>query len=97
MVFYFTATGNSLYAARELDGNPVSIVHALNEGNLEFSDDAIGIVTPDFGSEMPDLVKEFLSRARFTTPYFYIIMTYGCNKGNAASPLSRNAGREASG
>lgn len=33
IVFYFTATGNSLYVARALSPEPVSIPQALKEGN----------------------------------------------------------------
>ena len=33
MVFYFTATGNSLYVAKELDAHPVSIAQAIHDPN----------------------------------------------------------------
>ena len=31
MVFYFTATGNSLYAAKQLEKAPVSIAQAVHD------------------------------------------------------------------
>ena len=46
MIFYFTSTGNSLYVARQLDPAPYSIVQALKQNELTFSDEVIGIVSP---------------------------------------------------
>lgn len=53
MVFYFTGTGNSLYVAKELAADFVSIPQVLKEERLEFSADSIGIVCPVYGHEMP--------------------------------------------
>lgn len=53
MVFYFTGTGNSLYVAKELDADFVSIPQVLKEERLEFSVDSIGIVYPVYGHEVP--------------------------------------------
>ncbi len=84
MVFYFTATGNSLYVAKELDACPVSIAQAVHDRNNVYRSDSIGIVCPIYGHEMPELVKEFLGRSRFETDYFYILLTYGNCSGPAA-------------
>ena len=84
MVFYFTATGNSLYVAKELEARPVSIAPAIHEPNKVYRADRIGIVCPIFGHEMPELVKDFLKAARFETDYFYILLTYGNRHGGAA-------------
>ena len=65
MVFYFTATGNSLYVAKEVDAQPVSIAQAIHDPNKIYQADSIGIVCPVFGHEMPELVKEFLKISRF--------------------------------
>ncbi len=43
----------------------------------------MGIVCPIFGHEVPALVKEFLEKAVFETPYFYMILTYGNRHGGA--------------
>lgn len=84
MVFYFTGTGNSLYIAKQLDENPVSIPQAIHQKSLEFTSDRIGVVAPVYGHEVPDMVKEFLKAARFHTDYFYMILTYGNRHGGAA-------------
>lgn len=77
MVFYFTATGNSLYAAKKLDENPISIPQILKQTNLIFTDDAIGIVFPIYAGRAPKIVLDFLKRSKFNTDYFHLIGTYG--------------------
>lgn len=84
MVFYFTGTGNSLYAARQLEAEPVSIPQVMRGREREFTADSIGIVSPVYGHEVPPMVKDFLRESTFETGYFYIILTYGCRHGGAA-------------
>lgn len=60
MLFYFTGTGNSLYAARGIEPNPVSIPQAIHREPLDFTADAIGVVCPVYGHEVPQMVREFL-------------------------------------
>ncbi len=84
MVFYFTGTGNSLYIAKQLDENRVSIPQALKSNNLYFQSEKIGIVCPIYGHEMPKMVKEFIKKVIFQTDYYYIVLTYGALHGGAA-------------
>lgn len=84
MVFYFTATGNSLYVAKQLEQEPVSIPQAIHADSLHFQDETIGIVCPVFGHEAPPMVKEFIRKADFQTDFFYMILTYGNRHGGAA-------------
>ena len=84
MVFYFTATGNSLYAAKQLEKAPVSIAQAVHDLENVYEAEKIGIVCPVYGHEVPALVREFLERSVFKTPYFYMILTYGKRHGGAA-------------
>lgn len=70
MIFYFTGTGNSLYAAKQLEEKPISIPQVIRQENPEFSADSIGIVAPVYGHEVPPMVKEFLQKAVFHTDYF---------------------------
>ena len=79
MIFYFTATGNCLYVAKELDGNNISIAQELKKEELDYEDDMIGIVSPIYGGELPLIVREFISKAHFKTSYLYMILTYGMN------------------
>lgn len=84
MVFYFTGTGNSLYLAKGLEDNPISIPQVMRRNDLTFTAEKIGIVCPIYGHEMPKLVKEFLQKAVFTIDYLYAVLTYGNAHGGAA-------------
>ncbi len=80
MIFYFTATGNCLAVARELDSDLHSIPQELKkEGPLVYEAETVGIVAPTYSGLMPRIVRRFLKRAEFKTDYFYIAMTYGMN------------------
>lgn len=84
MVFYFTGTGNSLYIARQIDPEPVSIPQAMRQKQLDFTAGRIGIVAPVYGHELPPMVRDFLRQASFHTPYFFLLLTYGNRHGGAA-------------
>ncbi len=77
LVFYFTATGNSLYVARVLSPEPISIPQALKNGKLDFEADEIGFVFPDFAASAPLMVREFIEKSSFKAPYIFSIITYG--------------------
>ncbi|MDO4155070.1 MAG: EFR1 family ferrodoxin [Clostridia bacterium] len=89
MVFFFTATGNSLYVAKQLDANSVSIPQVCKQQDLQFADTTIGIVCPVYCGEIPSLVFEFLKKAHFKTPYLYLILTYGMDESDSAEFTAR--------
>lgn len=91
MVFYFTATGNSLHVAKQLDENPISIPQAMRGDNLDFTGETIGIVCPIFAGETPKLVWEFMIRARFHTDYLYLVLTYGMSDSDAPEFIGNRA------
>ena len=96
MIFYFTATGNCLYAARQLDKNTMSIPQVMSSNMTRFSDDSMGVVYPVFGHRPPEMVREFLERVELYTPYLYIIPTYGARHANAVeivSDICKKAGK----
>ncbi len=76
MVFYFTATGNSLYVAKCIDEYPVSIPQIIKKPST-YSDSRIGIVCPVYCGEIPNTVKTFLKTSEFEANYVYLILTYG--------------------
>ena len=84
MVFFFTATGNSLYVAKQLDEECFSIPQETNKANRHYKAERIGIVCPLFEFEIPKLVKEFIRDSEFETNYFYIVITYGMHHGGVA-------------
>ena len=83
-IFYFTATGNSLYVAKRIGGELYSIPQMLKEGTSEFTDEEIGFVFPCYGFGIPRMVINFIRKSKFKANYFFAVMTYG-NK--AASGL----------
>lgn len=83
MLFYFTATGNSLYVAKRLDPRCISIAQAIHDDPQPYQDAQIGIVCPVHAQQIPELVSTFLHDAYFDTPYFYMILTYGSHYGKA--------------
>lgn len=68
MVFYFTATGNSLYVAKCIEEYPVSIPQVIKNSSI-YSDNQIGIICPVYCGEIPNTVKEFLKESKFDTAY----------------------------
>jgi ferredoxin len=82
---YFTATGNSLYVAKQIEGELLSIPQLMKEGQLVLSDDAVGIVCPVYGGEMPKMVRKFLKKASIRTEYLFFINTYGMSDSLAKS------------
>ena len=98
MIFYFTATGNCLYVARELaerlgDSQGIRSIpqEMARDGRLEYQDDTIGIVYPLYAHLMPTMVREFIHRATFDTPYLYFICTYGNRHANAVELCENEA------
>lgn len=83
MIFYFTATGNSLYAAKKFGSDLRSIPQVMRGEKRHFSDESIGIVFPDYTAEPPQTVKNFLKECTFDTPYLYMIITYGHDASDA--------------
>ncbi len=58
-VFYFTATGNSLAVAKKIGGELISIPQVMNDENLEYKDDVIGVIFPVYGCNVPKIVSRF--------------------------------------
>ena len=88
MIFYFTATGNCRYVAdqlaEKLGDEARSIPQEMRRaGELSYAGETIGIVYPIYGHMMPRMVREFVERAKFDTPYFFLVLTYGCRHANA--------------
>ncbi len=84
LLFYFTGTGHSLYVARELSANIISIPQALKKGKLSFAAEEIGIVYPVYGHMPPNMVRTFLEKAQLKCAYLFAVLTYGNRKASAA-------------
>lgn len=91
MVFYFTATGNSLYVAKQFSDTPVSIPQIMQRNQRRFSDNTIGIVCPVFAGQTPKMVIKFLEESEFEAEYLYIILTYGHDESDSPEFTARLA------
>ena len=95
VIYYFSATGNSLAAAQELqasleDSLLVSIPKATgNEVGEETQ--MVGIVTPVYHFGLPRIVAEFLNHtlAVFEQAYYFLVLTYGGMAGAAGVQTAR--------
>lgn len=92
MIFYFSATGNSLYVAKSLsqmnNDNIMNIASIMNtNSNFEYSlkdDEAIGFVFPLFAWSAPKMIFDFINNVEFKNyngNYIFAIATYGQNIG----------------
>lgn len=87
MIFYFTATGNSLYVASCLDDVRVSIPQAIHDSVRAYRARTVGIVCPVHAGEMPEMVRRFVSGSRFETEYLYVVLACG-NYPNASAEMA---------
>ena len=93
MIFYFTATGNSLHAARAIaraTGDQTrSIAQAICDADADYADEQIGIVAPVYAHDLPPIVASFIERSRFSTDYLFAVLSYGARTGCAIEACAR--------
>lgn len=77
MIFYFTGTGNSLYVAKKIGGDLVSIAQANRQKNQFYQDSVIGFVCPTYAVGIPRIVENFIRNNRFQATYSFAVMTCG--------------------
>lgn len=88
-ILYFTATGNSLYVAKSLGGQLLSIPQMVKDGIFEFTDDKIGIVFPVYSWSVNSFVEAFLRKATFHCDYLFAVATYGMYAGGVGDHLQK--------
>lgn len=94
MIFYFSATGNSYYAAKKLaeatNDTLYSIPDCIKAGKSHFyveKGENIGIVCPTYFFGLPSVVHSFLCTLMLFNAeesYFYALFTCGSETGNIA-------------
>ena len=99
MIFYFTGTGNSLYAAKQigkvLEDEPIAIQQCMKNNQYHFTlmeNESIGFVFPCYFFGLPSIVIDFIQKlelANYNKHYIYAVSTCGGNIGNAFSLLRR--------
>lgn len=106
MIFYFSSTGNSKWAARLLAeqtcDNVLSIADELRNGSCEYAlkaGEKVGFVFPVHGWRVPTIVRDFISKVQFKKyheqTYTYALATCGDSAGETMQLLEghlKNAG-----
>lgn len=97
MIFYFTGTGNSAYAAKKLleEGEQlISMAEAVSEGAFDYSPaegERVGFVFPVYFYGLPDTVRTFAKHVRFSKKpaYVYSVITCGGSIAGAGDLLKK--------
>lgn len=96
MIFYFTGTGNSLFAAKRLlaDGEElINIADAVNNNQYKYavnSGENVGFVFPVYFYTVPKIVNEFVSRLEIDgIKYTYAVITCGGGISQAGTVLKK--------
>lgn len=92
MVFYYTGTGNSKYAAERLlavtGGDLVSIAECENSSKYDFTlaeGEKLGFIFPVYSYTVPMTVQEFVKKLNVSSDreiYSYAVATCGASTGN---------------
>lgn len=87
-IYYFTGTGNSLYAAKHLskaieNSEVLPIPKALNGNKLETEADRVGIVFPLYCGGLPEIVFRFIKKLNIKKDaYVFAVATRGGSGGH---------------
>lgn len=106
MIFYFTGTGNSLQAAKNIaDYNGEKIISMAKEinsmdGNFEYTleeNETIGFVFPVYAWAPPKMVMDFIAKVKFNNyknNYTFAVATCGENIGNTMKVLHKSLNKK---
>lgn len=81
-LFYFSGTGNSLAATREIAEKigTNNICNIVDSNETEVNEDVIGFIFPVYFQDIPEIVKDFINKIEFkNNPYIFAVAT--CNGG----------------
>ena len=87
MIFYFSATGNSLYAAKCIGariGEQLVNISAAMRDNIQIDllpDETVGFVFPLFAWSAPKMVLDFAKKVPTAGHYTFAVATFGQNIG----------------
>lgn len=99
MIFYFSATGNSKYAAERIaaatDDRLVFLRDAIRSRSYQYDvshETRIGFVVPTYFQGLPSILTFFLNKLRltgYTDQYVYVVLTCGESTGDAAGQMAK--------
>jgi ferredoxin/flavodoxin len=93
-MWYFSSTGNSLYAARTIAekigaGTPKPIIESGTDA-IETDADCIGFVFPSYLHSVPSIVKNFVSRINLRKKtYVFAVVTHNGEPGGSLRQFGR--------
>jgi len=90
-IFYFTGTGNSLFAAQKIaeatNAKLISIPQVIAEKHT-YADDCIGFVYPQYANGLPKMVRGFILNNTFEADYIFAVDLYAFIHINALGELA---------
>ncbi|MGE5474351.1 MAG: EFR1 family ferrodoxin [Ignavibacteriales bacterium] len=92
-IFYFSGTGNSLFAAKTLasrleDAEVISIAKVIGK-DIDLSCNKVGIIFPVYAWGPPRIVSEFVKTLDLKDKYVFSIVTYGVFIGGPLITLNK--------
>jgi len=100
MIFYFSGTGNSRFAAENLqDSELINIGEANKKKEFLYTvseGEAVGIVCPVYYTGLPKPVLDFIRKLELTGPreYVYAVFTHGGGPGGAGAMLQKELAKK---
>jgi ferredoxin/protein involved in ribonucleotide reduction len=92
-IYYFSGTGNTLAAAKRLslllDGEVFNIAGCMQMPEYTaFAAERIVLMFPAYAYGVPFIVRRFVQRFRFDSPYIAALVTYGSAPGGALAEIA---------
>jgi len=82
LIFFFSATGNSLYVGKTIageEGQMLSIPQEIHKEHPVYEAEEIGFVFPLYCFIPPTIVQNFIRKSTFKADYIFAVGTYGAN------------------
>ncbi len=82
LIFFFSATGNSLYVGKTIageEGQMLSIPQEIHKENPVYEAEEIGFVFPLYCFIPPTIVQNFIRKSTFKANYIFAVGTYGAD------------------
>ena len=95
-IYYFSGTGNTLWSARriaEIIGAEkcqlVNIGAEAQKSEIVLEAEAVVLLFPSYAYGLPVIVRQFIKRSVFKTPYIALLVTYGTQQGGTLAEAGR--------
>ena len=94
-IYYFSGTGNTLWSAKKIAGKTGSQCELINIGTeaqkkeIIIEADAVVLLYPAYAYGAPIIVRKFVKKAVFKTPYIAAFVTMGSSPGGALAEICR--------